>query len=220
VVQDGFSLLHQWCDPIAAVGGLAALGFEPAIRLARFEYVVMALALTSGLVLVHRLGAGFHGLGRRGLAIGGVGGVILLLGLLYGELLRSHATTGIVDTLVAWVRWSRENLGGYPRPMMALVGIPALIYGCHMRARRRQGWWICAFGVGATAPATTILTNPAIGLGEAALTLSYGLIAGLALGWFFIRLDLLLSGSRGKRCRAAEKDAAVRPEPARTDPLL
>ena len=61
------------------------------------------------------------------------------------------------------MRWSRENLGAVPRPMQVLVGIPALVWGCHMRARRRQGWWVCAFGIAATSSVAGILVNPAPG---------------------------------------------------------
>src|SRR3954452_12070226 len=41
--------------------------------------------------------------------------------------------------------WSRNHLGAFPRPIEAVLGVPALAWGCHMRARRRQGWWLCAF---------------------------------------------------------------------------
>lgn len=205
---------------VAAVGALAVVGFEPALRVGRFEYVAAAFALVGVFTLVFRLGAGWHGLGRRGLVVVVTGGVLLFAGLLYAELLRSYSTSGMVDTLLSWVRWSRDHLGAFPRPLAALLGVPALAYGCHMRARRRQGWWVCAFGVAATAPTATVLVNPAISLTEAVLSVVYGLLVGLAVGWGLIRLDLALTGSRGKRSRAAERSAALRPEPARIEPLL
>jgi hypothetical protein len=89
-----------------------------------------------------------------------------------------------------------------------------------MRARRRQGWWVCAFGVAATAPAATALANPAVSVREAGLSVCFSLLAGLVLGWLLIRLDLALTGTRGRRSRVAEQRAAVRPEPARFAPLL
>lgn len=205
---------------VAVIGALAAVGFEPAIRVMRFEYVALLLSIIAAVVLVVRLGAGFHGLGRRGLIAVGIGIVVLAVTLLYAEMLRRYGTTTTVDTLLSWVRWSRAELGAFPRPIEAVLGVPALAYGCHMRARRRQGWWVCAFGVAATSPAATALANPAITRVEASLSIIYGLIVGLAIGWLLIRLDLLLTGSRGSRSRAAERAAAVRPEPARTQPLL
>ena len=42
------------------------------------------------------------------------------------------------------------------------LGVPALVWGTHMRARRRQGWWVCAFGVGATAPIAQLLVDPQV----------------------------------------------------------
>jgi undecaprenyl-diphosphatase len=77
------------------------------------------------------------------------------------------------------VRWSRDHLGAFPRPIETVLGVPALAWGCHMRARRRQGWWLCAFGVAATAPVASALVNPAISLVECGLSVLYGLVIGL-----------------------------------------
>ena len=46
------------------------------------------------------------------------------------------------------------------------------------------------------------------------------LVAGALLGLVAITLDLLLTGRGGSGARRAEAESAVRPEPARTDPLL
>ena len=204
---------------LAAIGGMASIGFEPAIRVARFEYAALGLALVGAFVVVFRLGAGLHGLGRRGLLVVGIGTVLLAAILLYAELLHRYGPTGTVETFDTWVAWCRDELGASPRPIMAVLGIPALAYGCHMRARRRQGWWVCVFGVAATARVTTALADPAVELREVGLSLVYSLVVGLVLGWLVIRLDLALSGNRGRR-RRTEEPAAVRPEPARTAPLL
>ncbi|MEV5000160.1 hypothetical protein [Nocardioides sp. LML1-1-1.1] len=204
----------------AGVGALATVGFEPAIQKERFEYVGLGLALLGALVLVYRLGAGLHGLGRRGLAVVAVGGVVLMATLLYAEALRRYGSTGLVDELLSWVRWSRDTLGAFPRPVETVLGVPALVYGVHMRARRRQGWWVCAFGVAATSSTATALANPAVSVTEATLSVVYGLVVGLLLGGLLIRLDLMLTGNRGRRSRVAEQAAAVRPEPGRFAPLL
>ena len=54
---------------IAAIGALATIGFEPVVTVARFEYVTLGLAMLTVFALVYRLGAGLHGLGRRGIVI-------------------------------------------------------------------------------------------------------------------------------------------------------
>lgn len=209
---------------IAAVGALATVGFEPTIEITRFEYVTFGLALAGAFGVVYRLGAGLHGLGRRGLVVVLVGAVLLAVSLAYAELLRRYASTDLVEQLLDVVRWSRSELGAFPRPIESLLGVPALAYGCHMRARRRQGWWVCAFGAAGTSAVANSLANPAIAFSESALSVAYGLVVGLLVGFVVIRLDLALTGgrtrARGRRSRADEVAAAVRPEPVRTRALL
>jgi hypothetical protein len=90
-----------------------------------------------------------------------------------------------------------------------------------MRARRRQGWWVCVYGVAGTASVAGGLMNPATSLVEAALIVAYSLPLGLILGYGVIRLDLLLTGAGGgSRARRAEEATALRPEPRRFEPLL
>lgn len=209
---------------ISAIGALATLGFEPTITVTRFEYATFGLALAGAFAVVYRLGAGLHGLGRRGVVIVVVGGVLLAATLLYAEMLRRYGTPELVTSLLDVVRQSRETLGAFPRPIESVLGIPALAYGCHMRARRRQGWWICAFGAAATSAVANSLANPAITRTESLLSVLYGLLVGLVIGFVLIRLDLFLTGetrgSSGRRSRAAEQAAALRPEPPRTRALL
>jgi hypothetical protein len=205
---------------VAAVGACAAIGFRPLIDLARFQYTTLALSLVITFVLVHRLGAGLHGLGRRGLVVVLGGGVLLALGIAYAELLRVYGTPGLVGQLIDLADWSDRHLGGYPRPMQALLGIPMLVWGTHLRARRRQGWWACAFGVVGLAPIAHVLAAPAFTATEALLTEAYTVVAGLVVGALVIRVDLLLSGSGGRRASRSEEARAVRPEPGRTRPLL
>ena len=209
---------------IAGVGALATVGFEPAIAVVRFEYVTFALSLAGAFFLVYRLGAGLHGLGRRGVLVVTIGSVVLASTLLYAELLRRYGTPGLVETLLDAVRWSRSTLGAFPRPIETVLGVPALAWGCHMRARRRQGWWVCAFGVAATSAAANSLVNPAITIRESALSVIYGLVVGLVIGALVIRADLALTGPpggrRGRRARVAEGEAAIRPEPPRSQALL
>jgi hypothetical protein len=205
---------------VAAVGAVATVGFEPVISLARFEYLSLGLALLGALGVVYRLGAGLHGLGRRGLLTVLVGGVLLALTLVYAELLRQYGTPVLVEWLFDVIRWVRDHAGAFPRPIEALLGIPAITWGCYMRARRRQGWWVCAFGVCATAPVANALLNTTITRTESVLAVVYALVVGLAVGYVLIRADLALTAPRGRRGRRAEEAAAVRPEPSRTQALL
>lgn len=208
---------------VAAIGALATVGFEPVISLVRFEYVTLALGLVGVLVLVYRLGAGWHGLGRRGVVGVIVGGAILAVLVLYAELLRRYGPPDLVDTLLDGVRWCREHLGAFPRPIEAVLGVPALAWGVHMRARRRQGWWLCAFGVAGTTAVANSLINPAISLRECGLSVLYGLVVGLALGYAVIRADVALTGGAkaGQGGRRADATAvSVRPEPPRSAALL
>ncbi len=205
---------------LACVGALATVAYGPTVELTRFEYVSLGLALAGALGLVYRLGAGLHGLGTRGAVAVVVGGAVLVVTLLYAELLRRYGSPEIVDTTLGWVTWSREHLGAFPRPVETVVGIPALAWGCHMRARRRQGWWLCAFGTAATASTAAALVNPAVSLGEAGLSVLYGLVVGLLIGLLLIRLDLASTGDRGRGRRAAGgAPGDVRPEPSRTAAL-
>jgi hypothetical protein len=215
---------------VAGIGAVAVLGFEPQVDVTRFEYAVLVLSLVCVFTLVYRLGAGLHGLGRRGLFAVVLGAVVLVVTLLYAEMLRRYGTPGLIVTLLDGVHWSREQLGAFPRPIEAVLGVPALVWGTHMRARRRQGWWVCAFGVAGTAAVSDALVNPAISVVECALSVLYGLVVGLAIGYVVVRIDLALTsarggrpaaGSRGRRGRRAEEaENAVRPEPKRTDALL
>jgi len=196
---------------IGSVGAFAVLGFEPVVTTTRFEYASIILSFGLVMVLVHRLGAGLHGLGRRGLVIVVGGTVLLLVTMAYGELLRRYGITSLVEPVVEVVSWVRVRLGAFPRPLMVLLGVPALVWGCHMRARRRQGWWVCAFGVAATTPVTQTLVQPGGSYLEAGLQVLYGLVLGLLLGALVVRLDLALTGGRGRRAHTEP----TRPEPPR-----
>jgi hypothetical protein len=205
---------------IAAIGALATIGFDPVVSVARFEYVTLGLSIAGAFGVVYRLGAGLHGLGRRGVVVVVICGVLLAGTLLYAEMLRRYGSQDLVDHLLDGVRWSRDHLGAFPRPIATVLGVPALAWGVHMRARRRQGWWLCAFGVAATAPVANALVNPAISLLECGLSVLYGLVVGLLIGYVVVRVDLALTGSRGQGGRRLEEAGAVRPEPPRTAALL
>ncbi|MET1060398.1 MAG: hypothetical protein ABWX84_12420 [Nocardioides sp.] len=205
---------------IATVGGLAVVGFRPVVSLERYDYLTLALAFLLAIGLVFRLGAGLHGLGRRGLVVLLVGSIGLAVALAYAELLRRYGSQDVIDRIYDAVREFRHTAGAVPRPIQVLVGVPALVWGTHMRARRRQGWWVCAFGTAATVSVAGIMVNPATGWLEAGLIIVYSLVPGLVLGYLLIRIDLLFTGPRGRRARREEEATAIRPEPARLQPLL
>ena len=199
---------------VTGVTALAAVGFRPTVSATRFDLVTLVLSLVLAFAIVHRLGAGLHGLGRRGLIIVVVGATLMLATLLYAELLRRYGAQEVVSTVLDFVDRTREQIGAFPRPLVVLLGIPALTWGTHVRARRRQGWWVSAFGVAATVPMAAGLVAPG-GFVEAALRALYSLALGLPLGYLLIRADLAVTGTRGRRGRRAEEAGPHRPEPAR-----
>jgi hypothetical protein len=207
---------------VSVVGAMATLAWAPVVDLHRFEYTVLGLALVASFLTVYRLGAGFHGLGARGIVTVVAGSVMLVLTVGYAELLQRYGSPSLVQTLDDAVRWSHHHLGAFPRPIIALLGVPALTWGTHMRARRRQGWWVCAFGIALTAPVSYALVDPGRSVEEVGLATGYGAVIGLVLGFLLIRLDLRLTGprtARGRRQAETDTAATLRPEPGRTHAL-
>lgn len=200
---------------VSAFAALAAVGFEPTVVEPRFDYASLLLALGLVFAVVYRLGAGIHGLGRRGLIVVLVGVVVLVLTLAYGELLRRYGAGSVVGSVLDFAAWTADRIGAFPRPLVVFLGIPALLWGCFQRARRRQGWWVCAFGVTATVPLAQGLLEPDGSFLEAGLRVVYSLVPGLLLGYLLVRLDLAFTAPRGRRGRRAEEADAHRPEPSR-----
>lgn len=211
---------------VPVIGGFAALAFAPRFEsFARYKWGVGAIAAVGLFWLVFRLGAGLHGLGRRGVVIVIGGAIALALVLAYAEFLRTYGSHDVVNWMQVRTNWMRAHLGAYPRPMMALIGIPALMLGVQMRSRRGQGWWVSAYGVAATATLSSTIVNSDVGLRESGLELIYSLVVGVAIGALLIRIDLVLSSvggrrSSGRRVADRAEPAAVRTEPARNQPLL
>lgn len=203
---------------VAATGALGVAGYAADVSRERLSYTVLALALALALALVFRLGAGLHGLGRRGFVILAGGLVAVTITLAYAEALRNYASPGLLEAFETFVARVEARLGGVPQPIEIGLGFPALAWGVAMRARRRQGWWVCAFGVAATSTVATSLATSE--LTHATLSLLYSLPAGLLVGYAVIRLDLFVTGPRGRRARQLEEASAHRPEPQRTEALL
>jgi hypothetical protein len=204
---------------VAAVTALAAVGFEPTVAAERFDLAALLLALAMVFTTVYRLGAGLHGLGRRGLIVVAIGLAVLFATLAYAELLRRYGAQTFVSSILDFADATSERIGAFPRPLVVLLGIPALVWGTHVRARRRQGWWVCAFGVAATVPIASGLVAPDSSYLEAVLRAAYSLVLGLLLGYLVIRADLALTGPKGRRGRRAEEAGPHRPEPRRFSEL-
>lgn len=206
---------------VAWVGALGVLGYgdHSNLDVARFGYVVFALSLVGAFGLVYRLGAGLHGLGRRGYAVAGGATLILFVGMAYSEAISQYGSRDVLDVLDDVRGWMRGTFGAVPHPIMALLGYPALVWGVFMRARRRQGWWVCAFGVAATASSASRLIAEDLGVASVVLGEVYSLVIGLALGYLVIRGEQSFTGSHGRRARRSEEAEAHRPEPLRTRAL-
>ncbi len=200
---------------ISGFAAVAAVGFEPTVVEPRFDYASLVMALALVFAVVYRLGAGIHGLGRRGMIVVLVGAVVLVLTLAYGELLRRYGAGSVVGSALDFAAWTSDRIGAFPRPLVVFLGIPALLWGCFQRARRRQGWWVCAFGVTATVPLAQGLLDPGGSFLEAGRRGVYSLVLGLLLGYLLVRLDLAFTAPRGRRGRRAEEAEAHGPEPSR-----
>jgi hypothetical protein len=206
---------------LASIGALATAGFEPVADLDRFRYASLALALSLILVLVYRLGAGLHGLGRRGLVFVLVASVIAALTLVYAELLQRYGDTVLVGWSTDIVDWTTDRIGTFPAPLATLLGIPALVWGTYLRSRRRQGWWVCAFGVAATVPIGYALVLPD-SWHDIWLRLAATVVAGLVIGLTICLIDrwaLNRRERRGSRRAIADVTLPPRPEPQRWQPL-
>jgi hypothetical protein len=205
---------------ISISAALAVAGLNAPVASDRFNLVVLGVSLLVAIGLVWQLGAGLHGMGRRGFIMI-VGGAVLIAGLLvYSRFLREYGSEALVDRINETVAWMNNNLGGVPRPVEVLVGFPVLIWGVSTRARRRQGWWMCAFAALGTATVATSLAAPTVQPEYAGRSLLYSTILGLALGLLVRRVDFLFTGGGGQRARRGDGvDAERRPEPGRTEPL-
>ena len=116
------------------------------LRPFRFRIMVLTLVLLAGFALAWRLGQGVGSLGRRGLVLIGGGVLVLAISIAYSQAIRAWGSPGVVSSVSDLVDTLEARLGAVPRPIEALVGFPALVWGVATRTRRRQGWWMCAFG--------------------------------------------------------------------------
>lgn len=200
-------------------GAIAVTGYDVGVRPYRFRMVVLALTLAAALALAWRLGKGFRSLGRRGTAciVGAV--VLLVVTVAYVQAIRHWGPEQVLGALTGTNGTIRDLLGASPRPIEALVGFPAVVWGVAVRNWRRQGWWMSAFGSLAAAGVATSLAQRSVALREVAESTGYGFVIGCALGLFLVGLDRLLTGL-DRRTRVPGGSETERPEPARAASLV
>jgi len=203
-----------------AFGALATAAYQPQVSLLRVGYLCLGLSLLTTMGLVYRLGAGLTGLGRRGVVMVLGGLVLLAVMLAYSEALARWGSPEMVEAVRRGTAHVQETIGAVPRPVELLLGFPALAWGVSIRARRRQGWWVCAFGAAGLAAASVSLLGPGRSLCGAGLSLLYSAVGGLLIGYLVIRVDSFITGTRGRRARRLEEASAHRPEPGRMHALL
>jgi hypothetical protein len=205
-------------EVVAVIGALAVAGFQVGIDADRFGYTVLAVSLAGTVAMVYRLGGGVHALGRSGVLLVGAALVLLALGLAYTAALTRWGSPGLRMDVESVRLWLHDHLGAVPRPIEVFLGVPALAWGVSMRSRRRQGWWVCAFGTAATAAVTTRLIGSDVPTRTIALGEAYSLVLGLLVAFVVIRVVRLVRGTPGRR--SAHADLALRrAEPPRLQPL-
>ncbi len=202
---------------VATAGALGVAGLAAELDAERYDYAVLGLSMVGTVALVHRLGGGLHALGRRGLVLAVAAVLLLLVVLVYTAALTRYGSPELVDQVRAALDWTREHLGGVPHPAEVLVGIPALAWGVSMRARRRQGWWACAFGTAATAHVAGDLAGGGGTVQGTVLGVLYATVLGLLLGFALIGLERLRTAKDRRHAQAPP--VATRPEPPRLHPL-
>lgn len=204
---------------VGAAGAVVVTGYDVGLRPFRFRMMVLALTLLAALALAWRLGLGLHSLGRRGLTLI-VGVVVVLVAAVgYVQAVRHWGSSELVGSVTDATDTVRDRLGASPRLIEAFVGFPAIVWGAAVRNRRRQGWWMSAFGSLAAAGVATSLVQPSVGLAEAAESTGYNLLIGAALGLVLVGVDRLLTGT-GRRSRVTGGVDPQRPEPSRTARLM
>lgn len=205
---------------VAGSGAIAVAGFQAEVLTQRYNVAVHLLSLVLTIGVVWGLGAGLHGLGRRGLLMILGGALLITFVLVYSAVLRTYGSDAVTSTVDDTIAWSRDTFGGVPRPTEVLVGFPALVWGVSTRSGRRQGWWMCAFGVIGTGTITTSLVSPTAVVDYVALSTVYSVVLGILLGLVVRRVDQLLTGGgSGRRSRRQEAETQIRPEPPRTAAL-
>ncbi|MBA2443719.1 MAG: hypothetical protein H0V49_00075, partial [Nocardioidaceae bacterium] len=208
---------------IGVAGAVVVFAYDVELRPFRFRALVLSAVLVGGLLLAWRLGYGLHSLGRRGLSLIAVGVVILFGSFAYVQAIRTWGSPGVAEGLVDFKSRVSDLLGAAPRPVEAFVGFPALVWGVCIRAQRRQGWWMCAFGALGASGFATSLVQPAVSLSHSIQSSAYNVVIGAIVGSMLVMLDGWISARGVSQDPSPTLDTAGtahRPEPSRFAPLL
>jgi hypothetical protein len=205
---------------LGVMGAFVVSGYDVELRAYRFRILILAVVLLGGLALAWRLGDGARSIGRRG-AVLIVFVVVLLVGALaYAQAVRAWGSSDVTRNVTDFRDAVSDLIGASPRPLEALVGFPALVWGVAVRTRRRQGWWMCAFGALGAGGVVSALVDPDVVVHEAMLSTAYDVVVGGAIGLLVVLVDRLVSHGGGRRADSTTDVDPDRPEPSRFEPLL
>lgn len=195
---------------------IAVAAWNATVHAEQFRLVVVMLSIALVMGVIWTLGANLHGLERKAvwILVGIAAGVVVVIS--YATVVRTYGSEGLVTSIEDVRNWFYLNLGGAPRPTIFAVGIPAIILGVTMRSRRREGWWVIAFGVVGTVAISTAIVNPDALPMSMLRSVGYSVVAGVVVG-ALLRYVLLRSEIGSRSSRAIEK--RDRQEPGRTEPL-
>lgn len=211
-----FQVLREYLAMLVlALSGTAGVAaWNAPVDARAFGLLVMAVSVTLVLTIVWQLGSGLHGLGRGHLKLLVVVAAIALGLFFYGSFVRTQGSDAFKDLLDQTIVWLRQNVGGVPRPYEFLIGFPALIAGTSMRARYREGWWVCVIAVVGTVIVVVSLIDPRAYPTYFALSTLYSAILGLVIG-LVVRAAFLTTRTK----RAVRVQHHLRTEPRRFAPL-
>jgi hypothetical protein len=205
---------------VGLIGAAIVAGFAVQVRPYRERVIVMAFVLLIALALASRLGYGFGSLGRRGL-LSTIAMLVILAGAVgYAAAVRRWGSSDFLTTVTETQHHIKHYLHAIPRVSEALVGFPALMWGVSIRRRRRQGWWMCAFGALGSAGLATGFVSPDVTVSEAFIATGEGLAIGAVLGFVLIGIDRLVTGGHGRRSADPDQLDIERPEVPRFAPFL
>ncbi len=205
---------------IALIGGIGAAAFRAPLNAYRARYLVIALALVITIALVYRFGSGLAGLGRRGWASLGGGSVALIVIVVYTEAFTRWESDSTRENIQQVLHFVEHALGAVPRPLIFLVGLPALIWGVSSRVRRREGWWLTAFGSVGLAMIATMFLEAGHPTQGPVLSMAYSIALGMVLGGLLVVGDNWVSKPSGRRAAPVAAYLRLEQEPARHQPLI
>lgn len=200
---------------VALSGTVGVAAWSAPVGYQRFNLLVLGASLAVAIAVVWSLGAGLHGMSRQGVAVLVGVAVLLIVLLAYSSFVRTHGSETVVDAFTATVTWMRDTVGGVPRPVEVLIGLPALVVGVSVRSRHREGWWILVFAVIGTGVITTSLVDPNAYPSYVGLSTLYSVVLGLLVG--LVARRLAMRDRSARRSRAIERPTRV--EPSRRSPL-